>query len=180
MGDVCVCVCVRVCVCVCVCVWVRVCVCGSFCAGPCYTPAAPPTRKLKGPRPPHPCLMHHPALRGPAPPQTERARYTKSGGSDGTLGKTACIIDPKLFSWRSLARILSKGWKHGDRSHLVTLEPTTLTHSTHRQHVRGHLRNMAQETFPLKLHTSHINPMCPWHVGEEPKLWAPAWKKRGG
>ena len=28
------------------------------------------------------------------PPQREKARYTQSGGLDGTLGKTARIIDP--------------------------------------------------------------------------------------
>ena len=127
-------------------------------------------------RPPHPCLMHHPALRGP-PPQSETAKCTQSGGLDGTLGKTARIIDPKLFSWRSLAWIRSKGCKHGDRSNLVSLESTTLRHITHWQHVEGHLRQMAQGAIPVKLHTSHVNPMCPWRMGEHPKLWAAAWTK---
>ena len=113
------------------------------------------------------CVVDQGAL-GPVTtqrPQPERARHTQSSGLDGTLGKTARIIDPKLVSCRSLARILSKGCKHGDRSNLVTLESTTLTHITHRQHIRGHLRQMAQEAIPLKLHTSHVNPMCTWRVG---------------
>ena len=109
------------------CVFVFVCAWG--CGGSIRVRSAPlrPEGSRGQPRPRHPCLMHHPALRGPAP-QPERARYTQSGGLDGTLGKTARIIDPKLFSWQSLARILNKGCKHGDSSNLATLRSTTITH----------------------------------------------------
>ena len=153
--------------CVCVCV----CVVDQGALGPVTTQWPLRREGLRGQLwPLYPCLMHHPALRGPAPPTRKSKIYLiRRVGWNTWQGKTARIIDPKLFSWRSLARILSKGYKHGDRSNLVTLESTTLTHITHRQHVRGHLRQMAQEAIPLKLHTSHVNPMRPWRAGEHPK-----------
>ena len=87
---------------------VCVCVCGRpGCARPCYNTVAPPARRLKGPTAaPASMLDASPSPRRARPPP-ERARYTQSGELDGTLCKTARIIDPKLFSWRSLARILT-------------------------------------------------------------------------
>ena len=133
------------------CVWVV----DQGALGPVTTQWPLPPEGFRGQLRPPPMLDASPS--SSRAPQPERPRYTQSVKLDGSLGKT----EPEALLL-ALARILTKqgmqAWRQGN---LVSLESTTLTHITHRQHVRGHLRQMAQEAIPLKLHTSHFNPMCP-------------------
>ena len=98
-------------VCVCVfCVCVCVCVVDQGALGPVTTRWPLRPEGLRGqPRPRHPCVMHHPALAGPP----------------RTLGKTARTINPKIFSWRFLARIPMQARRQ---------EQSTRVHHTHAHH----------------------------------------------
>ena len=132
---------------ICLCVWV----CGRpACARPCYNTAAPPARRLNW-------ATAAPSYMLDASPSPPRARPLNQKEQD-ILNPVGWREDSPHHGCKTLLR----------RQDLVTLEPTTLPHITHRQHVRGHLRQMAQETIPLKLHTSHFCALGAW-VGEHPK-----------
>ena len=137
---------------------VCVCVCGRpGCARPCYNAAAPPARRLKGPTaaPSSMRVCITQISTGP-PPQTRKSKIRSI--RQGLDRKNTWQDSPHQRSKALLMAIPRQDTKQGMQArrqgNLVTLGSTTLTHITHRQHVRGHLHQMAQGTIPLKLHTS--------------------------